>query len=137
MSPGRHPFAQLRPHIRALSPDNSCGTQVSHQFQDGRERARAFGTWGLVFGFGLGFGPVVGGGLVAVSDWRWVFLVHVFVAAITLVLLALGVRESHDPEARRLDIRGMATLSLSVLGLAFYITQGSELGFASIVELVV
>jgi Transcriptional regulator len=28
MSPGRHPFAQLRPHIRALSPDDSCGTRV-------------------------------------------------------------------------------------------------------------
>jgi predicted MFS family arabinose efflux permease len=110
---------------------------LSHQFRGGRERARAFGTWGLALGFGLGFGPVVGGGLVALWDWRWVFLVHVFVAAITLALLALGVRESRDPEARRLDIRGMATLSLAVLGLAFYITQGPELGFTSLVELVV
>ncbi|MGV9387432.1 MFS transporter [Nonomuraea sp. NPDC003707] len=110
---------------------------LSHQFQEGRERARAFGAWGLVFGFGLGFGPVVGGGLVAVLDWRWVFLVHVFVSAVTLVLLVLGVRESRDPEARRLDIRGMAALSLAVLGLAFYITQGPDLGFGGIVELVI
>src|SRR5687768_16816149 len=28
MSPGRHPFAQLRPPIRALSPADSCGTQA-------------------------------------------------------------------------------------------------------------
>jgi transposase len=28
MSPGRHSFAQLRPRIRALSPEHSCGTQV-------------------------------------------------------------------------------------------------------------
>lgn len=110
---------------------------LSHQFREGRERARAFGTWGLVFGFGLGFGPVVGGGLVAMVGWRWVFLVHGFVAAVTLVLLVLGVRESRDPEARRMDIRGMVTLSLAVLGLAFYITDGPGLGFAGIVELAV
>ena len=110
---------------------------LSHQFREGRQRARAFGAWGLVFGFGLGFGPVVGGGLVAVSSWRWVFLVHVFVAALTLVLLTLGVRESRDPEAGRLDIPGIATLSLAVFGLAYYITQGAELGFTSGRELIV
>src|ERR1700745_4158393 len=26
MSPGQHPFAQLTAHIRALSPEDSCGT---------------------------------------------------------------------------------------------------------------
>jgi hypothetical protein len=61
----------------------------------------------------------------------------VFVAALTLVLLTLGVRESRDPEAGRLDIPGIATLSLAVFGLAYYITQGAELGFTSGRELVV
>jgi EmrB/QacA subfamily drug resistance transporter len=110
---------------------------LSHQFQEGRQRARAFGAWGIVFGFGLGFGPAIGGGLVALWNWRWVFLINVFIAVVTLVLIALGVRESRDPEARRLDIRGITTLSLAVFGLVFYITQGSDLGFISMVELVV
>ena len=30
---------------------------LSHQFREGRERGRAFGIWGIVFGIGLGFGP--------------------------------------------------------------------------------
>src|SRR3546814_5546933 len=34
---------------------------LSHQFRDGRERGMAFGRWGIVFGAGLGFGPLVGG----------------------------------------------------------------------------
>jgi EmrB/QacA subfamily drug resistance transporter len=110
---------------------------LSYQFREGRDRARAFGIWGLFFGFGLGFGPVVGAGLVAISNWRWVLLVHLFVAALTLALLVPGVRESRDPEAGRLDLRGMATLSLAVLGLAFYITEGPNLGFTAVVELVI
>jgi hypothetical protein len=59
------------------------------------------------------------------------------VDVVTLVLLALGVRESRDPDARRLDVPGIGTLSLAVFGLVFYITQGPELGFTSAVELAV
>nr|WP_133998052.1 MFS transporter [Kribbella sp. VKM Ac-2566] len=109
---------------------------LSHQFREGRQRARAFGIWGLVFGFGLGFGPAVGGGLVTVLNWRWVFLINVFIAAVTMGLIAAGVRESRDPAAGSLDVRGIGTLSLAVFGLVFYITQGAELGFTKPVELV-
>lgn len=110
---------------------------LSFQFQDGPQRARAFGAWGIMFGVGLGFGPAIGGALVTLSNWRWVFLVNVPVAVITLVLLALGVRESRDPNAGRLDVPGIVTLSLAVFGAVFYLTQGSDLGFTSFTELLI
>jgi EmrB/QacA subfamily drug resistance transporter len=105
---------------------------LSHQFQEGQARTRAFGAWGIIFGIGLGFGPIVGGVIVVVSDWQWVFLIHVLIAAVTLVLVSNGVQESSDPQAKKLDLLGMITLSLSVFGLAYFITQGSDLGFTSI-----
>lgn len=109
-----------------------CGTAIlSHQFPAGRERARAFAVWGVVFGIGLGFGPIIGGAIVAVSNWRWVFLVHVPLMAATLAPLLIGVRESRDPQAKKLDGLGIATLSLAVFGLVFYITQAPGLGLAS------
>lgn len=104
---------------------------LSHEFQGGRERAIAWGWWGIVFGIGLGFGPIIGGAIVAVSSWEWVFLIHVLFAVVALVLTASGVHESKDPKAGSLDIAGILTLSLSVFCLAFYITQGPDLGFAS------
>lgn len=103
---------------------------LSHQFRTARERGMAFGWWGIISGVGLGFGPIIGGAIVALWSWEWVFLVHVALAIVTWLLASGGVRESRDPEAARLDIAGMATLSLSVC-LAFFITQGPELGFAS------
>jgi len=42
-----------------------------------------------------------------------------------------GVEESRDPHARKLDTLGIVTLSLAVFGLAYYITQGPDLGFGS------
>ena len=108
---------------------------LSHQFQEGRRRALAFGWWGIIFGIGLGFGPIVGGAIVAASSWRWVFLIHLLLALITLILALGGVQESKDPEAKSLDVAGIATLSLSVFGLAFFITQGPDLGFISPIAL--
>ena len=104
---------------------------LSHEFQGGRERAIAWGWWGVIFGIGLGFGPIIGGGIVAVSSWEWVFLVHVLFAVPALALSVTGVHESKDPKASRLDLAGILTLSLSVFCLAFYITEGADVGFAS------
>jgi EmrB/QacA subfamily drug resistance transporter len=104
---------------------------LSHQFRDGQERGKAFGAWGIVFGIGLGFGPIIGGMIVAVSNWQWVFLVHGLIAILTLILVVTGVQESRDPQAKRLDILGIVTLSLAVFGLTYFITQGPDLGFAS------
>jgi MFS family permease len=104
---------------------------LSYEFQGGRERAVAFGWWGVIFGIGLGFGPVIGGGIVAGLCWKWVFLIHGLFAVLALALTVTGVHESKDPKAGGLDVVGILTLSLSVFCLAFYITQGPDLGFAS------
>lgn len=106
---------------------------LSHQFPEGRARARAFAVWGVVAGIGLGFGPVVGGAIVALASWHWVFLVHAPLALVTLALIRAGVAESRDPQAQtqRLDIAGIATLTLAVLGLTWLITQGESLGWTS------
>ncbi|UGV27507.1 MFS transporter [Rhodopseudomonas boonkerdii] len=104
---------------------------LSHQFQAGRARAIAFGWWGIIFGIGLGFGPIIGGAIVALLSWEWVFLVHVPLGVVSLFLAASGVRESRDPGASSLDLGGIVTLSLAVFCLAFFITQGPDLGFDS------
>jgi len=104
---------------------------LSHQFQGGRERGFAFGWWGIIFGIGLGFGPIVGSAIVALASWPWVFLVHVGLSIATFGLVVLGVQESRDPKAQRLDVPGVATLSLAVFALTYFITQGPRLGFGS------
>jgi EmrB/QacA subfamily drug resistance transporter len=104
---------------------------LSHQFQEGRERSKAFGAWGIIFGIGLGFGPIVGGLIVSVASWQWVFLVHAPISIVALGLVFAGVQESRDPHAQRLDLPGILTLSMSCFGLVYFITQGPDLGLGS------
>jgi len=133
-------FAQSAPvligsrFLQGLGGGAMIVTQIgilSHQFQDARERGRAFGIWGIVFGTGLGFGPIIGGAIVAVSNWQWVFLIHVLLSVLTLVLVYGSVTESRDPEAKKLDSLGIITLSLAVFGLTYFIIQGRDFGFTS------
>lgn len=100
---------------------------LSQQFPDGKERGAAFSLWGIIFGAGLGFGPLIGGLTVGILSWEWVFLVHVGLAIITLVLAQTCVSESSDPHAVRIDLAGMVTLSLAVFCLVYLITRGQAL----------
>lgn len=104
---------------------------LSTQFRDGQQRGKAFAWWGIVFGAGLGFGPIVGGAILALASWQWIFLVHVVLAAVTWLLSQAGVQESRDPHATRLDIAGIVTLSVAVFCLVLFVTQGPVLGFDS------
>ncbi|MDQ0393543.1 MFS transporter [Labrys monachus] len=120
--------------LQGLSAAAMLACQVavlSHQFRNGAERGKAFGWWGIVFGVGLGFGPIVGGAIITLASWQWVFLIHGFIAVVTLLCALKGVEESSDPNAIRIDFAGMTTLSLAVFGVVYLITQGQTLGLTS------
>lgn len=108
---------------------------LSSQFRDGRERGAAFSWWGIIFGVGLGFGPIVGGAILALTSWEWVFLVHGALAVVTLALTYAAVEESRDSQVRPLDVAGILTLSVAVFCLVLFVTQGPVLGFGSPVAL--
>lgn len=110
---------------------------LSDAFRNPGERAKAFGWWGIITGIGLGFGPIIGGAIAATLGWKWVFLIHVVIAIVTVILALGSIKESRDPAAKHLDIAGIASISLAVFFLVFFITQGEELGFTSTTALAI
>ena len=94
-------------------------------------RPKAAGIWSAVAGLGLALGPVVGGVLVDVAGWRWVFLVNV-----PFVLLAafFGLRwlpESRRPGVPPLDLPGVALSTLALGGIVFALIEGVDAGWTS------
>lgn len=104
---------------------------LSNAYRDGPERGRAFAIWGIVFGTGLGIGPLIGGLIASLVGWRWVFLVHGPLTALTLVLVFTTIPESRAVSAYKMDLAGMVSLSLTVLGLTSFIIEGPKYGFGS------
>ncbi|WP_134666629.1 MULTISPECIES: MFS transporter [Amycolatopsis] len=89
---------------------------IVRQFPEPRARAHALGLWGGIAAIGLATGPVAGGVLIALADWRAIFWVNVPFAALAIVLTCKYVVES-PPRERRLDPYGLVlgTVALSAL----------------------
>src|SRR4029453_12918317 len=81
------------------------------------DRGRAIGAWSGLGGIGGALGPFLGGWLVDIGDWRYIFLINVPLAAIALWVGAKHVPESRNPEAARgIDIVGVLTGAAGLAG---------------------
>ncbi len=63
------------------------------------DRGRMIGQWAGLGGIAAAIGPPLGGWIIEVASWRWIFWINVPVA---VAILAIGLRhvpESRDPEA--------------------------------------
>ena len=54
---------------------------ITNVFTERGERARAIGLWGAITGVAIALGPIVGGWLLELSDWRSIFFAMVPIAA--------------------------------------------------------
>ena len=70
---------------------------LTNVFTERGERARAIGLWGAITGVAIALGPIVGGWLLELSDWRSIFFAMVPIAAGAGVLVARYVPTSRDP----------------------------------------
>ncbi len=76
-----------------LTPGSLSILQASFRSQD---RARAIGAWSGLGGVATAIGPLLGGWLVDVASWRWVFLINLPLAAVVIVVSLRHVPETHD-----------------------------------------
>jgi DHA2 family methylenomycin A resistance protein-like MFS transporter len=97
---------------------------------DERARARLVGWWAAAGGAGMAAGPLLGGGLVALADWRAVFAVNV-VIGVPALAWALRRMPAVARRARRLDVAGMAAATVLIGGLVFALIEAPARGWAS------
>ncbi|MFE7959360.1 MFS transporter [Streptomyces sp. NPDC057413] len=98
-----------------------------------KERAAVFGMFGALSGIAAMLGPVLGGVLVNADlfgwSWRPIFLVNVPVGLLALLGVAAYVRESRSPNIKRLDLVGVALVTLALLALLYPLVQGEQDGW--------
>lgn len=87
------------------------------------DRGRAIGAWSGVSGIATAVGPLVGGLLIDHASWRWIFLINLPLAVLTVVL-ARWVPETRDPRALgRFDVSGASLATLSLAGVTFALIE--------------
>ncbi len=91
---------------------------------DADDRAEAIGSWSGLGSIAAALGPLVGGGLVQLASWRWVFLINLPVAVVTVAVAQRHVPETRDPEAPdRFDVPGAVLATLALGGATYALVQ--------------
>jgi EmrB/QacA subfamily drug resistance transporter len=103
---------------------------IVNTFTDPRERARAIGIWGGVFGVSMAAGPLLGGVLVEHVGWRSVFWINVPVVALAVGLTAKYVPESSGTP-RRFDFVGQVLVMAGLFALTSAVIEGRRIGWSA------
>ncbi|MFE1402172.1 MFS transporter [Streptomyces sp. NPDC058770] len=106
---------------------------IVHATFPAHERGKVFGLFGAIVGLGAIMGPLLGALLtqwnIAGLEWRPIFLINLPVGVAALVLGNRFITESKAPKALRLDLVGVALVTLGMLMLIYPLTRGRELGW--------
>ncbi len=112
-----------------LVPASLAILQASFQPSD---RARAIGAWTGFAGVTSAIGPLVGGYLISVASWRWVFLINLPLAVVVLLITARHVPESRDVELTGgIDVVGAALAVVTLSGLTAGLIEGATVRWTS------
>ncbi|MTD39604.1 MFS transporter [Erwinia sp. CPCC 100877] len=98
----------------------------------GAERQRAISFWVIGSWGGSGLCSLVGGAIATGLGWRWIFIISMLCAGLSLLLLR-GAQENRSEEAarHRLDLSGVILLAAALVLLNLFITKGRDWGWAS------
>ncbi|MGA5551540.1 MFS transporter [Streptomyces pseudogriseolus] len=106
---------------------------IVHATFPAHERGKVFGLFGAIVGLGAVSGPLLGALLTQGNlfglEWRPIFLINLPVGVAALVLGSRFITESKAPRALKLDLPGVALVTLALLMLLYPLTRGRELGW--------
>jgi EmrB/QacA subfamily drug resistance transporter len=98
-------------------------------FPEGPERARALGMWSSVGAIGASLGPVIGGPLVQLADWRWVFHVTVPIGALAVIVAVLTLPKTRPGSVRTVDFVGAALVTAGLSLIVYGVMESAAVGW--------
>jgi EmrB/QacA subfamily drug resistance transporter len=98
-------------------------------------RGLALGVWSGISGIAVALGPLVGGAVIQLSDWHWIFWINVPIGIVLVPLSIARLGESHGP-ARSLDLTGLALSSTGLFGIVYGLIRAQSIGWTATETLV-
>jgi EmrB/QacA subfamily drug resistance transporter len=93
------------------------------------DRAPAIGAWSGLGSIAAAIGPFVGGALVDYASWRWIFLLNLPIAALTVLVAVRSVPETRDPGASsHFDVAGAVLAAVALGGTTYALIEWGGAG---------
>jgi EmrB/QacA subfamily drug resistance transporter len=117
--------------VGAAASEPGTLSVIRHLYPERQVRARALGAWAAISGLSLALGPVIGGLLVAVGDWRTVFWFNLALGMALLIAAAVYVPNSADPQPGRVDVGGFLFGAVMLGALIYAGISGEQYGYST------
>ena len=96
------------------------------------QRGKATGILIGANGFGLAIGPVIGGFIVSILSWRWIFMINLPIVLFSFLCCFKTVRESKSKEhGNKIDWYGFLLLIITLPAFILALVQGNVWGWDS------
>lgn len=96
------------------------------------EQMRAIRIYGACTGIGLAVRPFLGGILITLLNWRWVFWINIPIILVGLILCLFTLRESPKPEFTiKIDWMGLLLLTTGIGCLIYGIIHSESYAWSS------
>lgn len=99
------------------------------------ERGRALGLNGTFVALGSLLGPSIGGFIVDVAKWEYIFLINVPIGILTFILSVKLIPNVTQTKREKLDGLGAVLFMLAVVPLFAALGKGQEMGFTNAIIL--
>ena len=106
-------------------------TIITNTFPPER-RGAAFGVWGAVAGVATIAGPTLGGLLVTVFDWRWIFYVNLPIGVLVLLITPVIIPDLRLGRRHRIDVPGVLLASAALLAICYGLVEGQRYDWGQI-----
>jgi EmrB/QacA subfamily drug resistance transporter len=93
-------------------------------------RGIALGVWSGISGTAVALGPLVGGAMIQIASWHWIFWINVPVGLVLVPVAARRLTESYGAE-RKLDLTGLGLSSAGLFGVIFGLIRAQTLGWTA------
>jgi len=97
---------------------------------------RALTLWGLGIMVAPILGPVLGGYLTAIMDWRWIFLINVPIGLVVFICSVLALPECPDVD-RPFDGRGFILVLVALCCLQLMLDRGTQQDWFDSTEIII
>ncbi|SEA14982.1 multidrug transporter subunit MdtD [Paraburkholderia sartisoli] len=73
-------------------------------------------------------GPTLGGWLVKIASWHWIFLINVPVGIAGCIATAISMPDSRNPDTAKFDLKGYLLLIVGMVAISFALDGRTEFG---------
>jgi EmrB/QacA subfamily drug resistance transporter len=94
------------------------------------KRGMALGVWSGISGVAVALGPLVGGAVIELASWHWIFWINVPIGLVVAPLAYRQLAESYGP-VKRLDLPGVGLASAGLFGIVFGLVRAQTAGWTS------